>query len=50
MSGYCKYCDSQTNSIIEVFENGMLVWTGCGYCYLKKIKKKELANNAAEPQ
>jgi len=47
MSGYCKYCDSQKNSIIKVFENGVLVWTGCSDCYLKK---KESEENAAEPE
>lgn len=47
MSGYCKYCDSMTNSIIRVFENGILIWTGCSDCY---IKKKELEKDAAKSQ
>jgi len=44
MSGYCKYCDTLTNSIIKVYESGVLIWTGCPSCY---ARVKELKNNAA---
>ena len=42
MSGYCKWCDTLTNSIIKVLESGRLVWTGCSDCYKKK---KEIEKN-----
>ena len=45
MSGYCKYCDSQTNGIVKIFENGVLVWAGCSDCYLKK---KELEKDVEQ--
>ena len=31
--GYCKWCDTLTNAIIKVFENGVMIWTGCINCY-----------------
>ena len=41
--GYCNWCDTQTNSIVKVFEEGRLIWTGCPDCYVKKkeIEKHE---------
>jgi len=36
MSGYCNWCDSTTNSIIKVFESGVLIWIGCNSCYEKQ--------------
>ena len=43
--GYCRWCDSQTSSIVKVFKEGRLVWVGCPDCY---VKKKELENNVTE--
>jgi hypothetical protein len=37
--GYCKYCDTVTNSIVKEYENGQLIWVGCIDCH---EKKKEL--------
>jgi hypothetical protein len=45
MSGFCKWCDTLTNSIITVYEKGRLVWVGCTGCY---EKKKELEKNVTE--
>ena len=41
--GYCKWCDTQTNAIVKLQDEGRLVWVGCPDCY---AKKKELENNA----
>lgn len=38
MTGYCKWCDKLTNSIVKVFNNGKLIWAGCPNCYLEKKK------------
>ncbi len=43
MSGYCKYCDTLTNSIVKVYDGKMLVWVGCPGCH---EKQKELENYA----
>ena len=43
MSGYCKWCDTLTNSIVKVFEKGRLIWSGCPDCY---VKRKESKKNA----
>jgi len=40
-SAYCKWCDTLTNSIVKVLEEGRLVWVGCPDCF---TKKKELEN------
>lgn len=37
--GYCKYCDTLTDSMVKVYEFGQLIWAGCINCY---EKKKEL--------
>ena len=46
MTGYCNWCDSLSNAIVEKFEmvsgKKMLVWSGCVGCY---DKKQELMNN-----
>ena len=41
-SGYCKWCDTLTDDIVQDFdsETGMLVWSGCLPCKLKQIKRK----------
>ena len=41
MSGYCKWCDTLTDTIIKVVYNGRLVWTGCPSCYEKRKKRNE---------
>lgn len=41
MTGYCKWCDTLTNSIIKVLEHGHLVWVGCVDCYDKRKKAEE---------
>ena len=43
MTGYCKYCDTLTNKIVKVYDNGVLVWAGCVDC---REKRNELKNNA----
>ena len=35
MTGFCKWCDTLTNSIVKVFESGCLIWVGCPNCYEK---------------
>ena len=40
--GYCNWCDKLTNSIVKVFEEGRLIWSGCSDCF---VKKKRLENN-----
>lgn len=42
MSGYCKHCDTLTNSIVQIFEGKMLIWVGCIECY---EKRKEIEND-----
>ena len=46
LTGYCKYCDTLTNAIVEVFEivsgKKRLAWSGCVDCY---DKKQEIMNN-----
>lgn len=40
MSGYCKYCDTTTNSIIKQRDSkNRVVWVGCKSCYEKKIEQ-----------
>jgi len=41
MSGYCKYCNTTTNDIVEEYKDGRLIWSGCIDCY---EKKRELEN------
>jgi len=45
MTGYCKYCDSLTEPIIEAVDSDthQVVWVGCGPCYTKRV---ELMRNA----
>jgi len=45
MSGYCNWCDTTTNRIIKQFDNGVLIWTGCIDCFLKRNEAK---NNVKE--
>jgi hypothetical protein len=46
MSGYCKWCDTLTNSIIKLYDSGRLVWVGCVGCYEnKKELEKQNENN-----
>jgi hypothetical protein len=40
MSGYCKYCDSLTNKTVQVFDKGVLIWSGCVDCYEKRNELK----------
>jgi len=46
MTGYCKYCDSLTEPIIQAIDpiTKQVVWVGCGSCYAKRV---ELMRNAA---
>ena len=38
MTGYCKYCDTLTDDIVEAFDDhDVLVWSGCLNCYKKRI-------------
>lgn len=39
MTGYCKYCDTQTDDIIEARDSDThrLIWVGCLGCYRKRI-------------
>ena len=41
MTGYCKWCDTLTDDIVQDFnsETGMLVWTGCLSCKIKRIEE-----------
>ena len=48
MSGYCKYCDTLTNSITKVFDSGVLVWTGCNSCY--EQRKEALKHDKEKPR
>jgi len=43
MSGYCKWCDTVTNDIFEVFhpETKKPIWVGCQSCYNRRIKRIE---------
>lgn len=44
MSGYCKYCDTLKDDIVQAFnDNHQMVWTGCLSCY---EKRNELNYNA----
>ena len=45
ITGYCKYCDTQTNSVVKQYENGRLTWAGCPDCY---VKKKRLENDTKQ--
>jgi len=47
MSGYCKYCDTLTNNIVEEYKDGHLVWSGCRGCYTVKT---ELVKHAEKKQ
>jgi len=42
MSGYCKYCNSLTNKTVQIFDKGVLIWSGCVDC---RLKQKEQENN-----
>jgi len=44
MSSYCKWCDTQTGSIVNEYKEGRLVWVGCIDCFTAKT---ELKNNVA---
>ena len=50
MSGFCNWCDTLTDDIVQDFnyETGALVWVGCLGCKIKRIelKRKERLNNA----
>ena len=41
--GYCRWCDTQTNAIVKLLDNGRLIWVGCPDCF---VKKKELEKHA----
>ncbi len=41
MSGYCKWCDTLTNSIVKQYDKGRLIWVGCSDCSDCFVKKKE---------
>jgi len=42
--GYCRWCDTQTNTMIrEHDEQGRLIWVGCADCYVKKESLKKHA-------
>lgn len=41
MSGYCKWCDTLTGSIIKLYKDGRLIWVGCISCYENKKKAEE---------
>lgn len=41
MSGYCKWCDTLTGSIVKLYEHGILIWVGCIDCYEKQKGSKK---------
>ena len=45
MTGYCKYCGTLTDDIIQAFhsETDALIWSGCVDCYKKRNR---MMNNA----
>lgn len=53
MTGYCKWCDTLTNSIVKLYDSGRLVWVGCVDCHEKKKKAEKESegtlNNRPEP-
>jgi len=38
MTGYCKYCDTLTDDIVNVYASNpyRLVWSGCLNCHKKR--------------
>jgi hypothetical protein len=52
MSGYCKWCDTLTDDIVQDFDykTGMLVWSGCLSCKLKRIKTKRKPLKKEKPR
>jgi len=47
MTGYCKWCDSLTNKTVQVFDKGVLIWSGCVDC---RLKQKEKETNATDKE
>ena len=40
MSGFCKWCNTLTDSIVKVSVLGRLTWVGCIDCYKKKEREE----------
>jgi len=49
MTGYCKWCDTLTNSIVKQYEEGILLWVGCPDCFVKKKGVRETKEKKKEP-
>lgn len=43
-SGYCRWCDTVTNTIIKVYKDDVLIWVGCPSCYEKKKEAERDVN------
>jgi len=41
MTGYCKWGDTLTNSIVKQYEDGILLWVGCPDCFVEKKKSEK---------
>jgi hypothetical protein len=42
---YCNWCGELTNTLVKELESGILQWSGCSDCYIKKKKRDSHAKD-----